>query len=405
MGVRAKGWRWPALATVLAAVACGGGESAETAAEDAARQPALAAIQANPCDLTLTDRDAASYMEAPDSMLALVLTGTTDLESEVNDCQRLVMSLGATGAYGPLVGLFPVDATLALGRAEFATAWPAVTIYNWGSAGGTYQDSYPDLGITPGAHCLWLRNATDSETGWQAAIAADVTCTDRAPAPAETDFSYPVFERVYPGAEAADYPRTARWKWDQNGQKQFIGVKCGNAWCGVMAAGASAPRTAAIPQPLPDEDIARFDVPGWSDAQHLPIEDQAAGGVRPGPWGSVVPHPGIRMEDTDWTEGLLAAAIRVEGSARDPGFSSYVERFFLGTESGFARADVLLRFPPLNPAEAWYQQVGEIERASDLTYISALSHAASGAVRWRWQEGQAALWIFCRAGSCYVEGT
>ena len=93
---------------------------------------------------------------------------------------------------------------------------------------------------------------------------ADAPCGSDASPPPEAAFRNTVIERVYQGTEPDDYPKTARWEWDLNTNKQFIGVRCGDAWCGVLAAGAEAPRTRPL---VGGRDEARESVPGWSDAQ------------------------------------------------------------------------------------------------------------------------------------------
>ena len=213
------------LATLVGA-ACGEGEpSSETAQPDRTAE-VMAALEANPCD-------AGSNAALADSTLAALLTGVGHVENEVYDGQRLVISLGAAGEFGPLVALFPMDATLGLARSAFVSPVPAVTMYSWGAAAsadrGDYVGGYPDLEIDPGPHCLWLRNATDTDTGWNGAIMAGAPCGGDASPPPDEAFTNPVIERVYQGTGQADYPKTARWEWDLNTSKQFIGVKCADA--------------------------------------------------------------------------------------------------------------------------------------------------------------------------------
>ena len=134
------------LATLVGA-ACGEGEpSSETAQPDRTAE-VMAALEANPCD-------AGSNAALADSTLAALLTGVGHVENEVYDGQRLVISLGAAGEFGPLVALFPMDATLGLARSAFVSPVPAVTMYSWGAAAsadrGDYVGGYPDLEIDPG---------------------------------------------------------------------------------------------------------------------------------------------------------------------------------------------------------------------------------------------------------------
>jgi hypothetical protein len=395
-GARALG-----LVAVVLAAACGGEDAAEVAPESDPFAAALEAIAANPCDATLTTRGLTEMSPVPpDSTIARALTGGADLSNEAHDCQRLVLSTGPGGEFGPLVGLFPVDATTGLARADFTTARPAVSVYSWGASGGSYAEDYPALGITTGAHCLWLRNASGSADGWRGALAPGL-CGAGSTAPTDTDFQLVGVERTYPGATAEDFPRTARWEWDVASERQFIGVRCGEAWCAVLPAGSSAPRTEPLPQQLRGSDLARLTIPGWSDAQHLAVFDSAAGRARPGPWGTILSHPALHDEAPLWTEGILAAAIDVRDDHAD--YGRFAERFYLQPEDGGGRSDVILRFPGISPDEAWYQQ-GPMRRRQvrGVQYAPAVSAPATGVVRWRWREGDPELWLFCRAGSCAV---
>ena len=253
--------RWSWMVAALALAACGGDADVEQAPTVDPTAAAVALLTGSPCDGT-----APSVLA--DSTVARALTGATRLDPEVGDCQRLV---GADGEFGPLVALYPVDATLGLAAADFATARPAVAVYSWGAAGGPYADGYPELGLAgQGTSCLWVRSA--GADAWSGALVHGAFCGAATPPP-DADFTLPVFARAIPGTVAADYPRTARWEWDLDGRRHAIGFKCGDGWCTAVGGGA-APRT----QPLMGgDDTPRERVPGWSDAQHLAVYDSAAG--------------------------------------------------------------------------------------------------------------------------------
>ena len=387
--------RYVPILVALVWVACGEGEPAAEVGQSDGTAEAMAALESNPCD-------AGSNAALADSTLAALLTGVGHVESEVYDCQRLVMSIGAEGEFGPLAAVFPMDSTLGLARSAFVSPRPAATVYSWGTGLSTgqsdYVEGYPDLEIGVGVHCLWLRNQTDTDTGWSGAIVAGSPCGGAATPPSDSVFQLAVIERSYPETGPADYPKTARWEWDLNTNKQFIGIKCADAWCGVLASGADALRTRPL---VGGRDLARESVPGWSDAQYLAVFDSAEGRARPGPWASLVSYSDLQAESPPWAEGLMGARIRVYGSPRDTGRELFAERFYLQPEEGFARGDLILRFPGFYD-EAWYQQ-GPMRRrqAKDMQYTPTPPHQV-GSVRWRWQESGETIWIFCPSGSCHV---
>ncbi|MSR36933.1 MAG: hypothetical protein EXR95_09910 [Gemmatimonadetes bacterium] len=375
---------------VLLPIGCGGKQGQAGQADEDRAAPTLDALAAAPCDL-------GPATAITDSTVARLLTGATRLDGEVYDCQRLVLSTGAAGEFGPLVGLYPVDATLrlGLGRTDFTNALPAAAVYSWGAAGGSYADAYPELAPAAGAACLWLRNAAGTVDGWRAALVAGAGCGDSPGPPHDSTFALRVFERVYPGTASVDYPRTARWQWDLDARRQIIGVKCGDAWCEVTGKGGGEPRT----QPLEGGNaVAREKVPGWSDAQHLAVYDSAAGRARPGPWGSVVAYHGIAGEAPAWVEGLLAARMTVYGAA-----GAFSDRFYLQPEGASGHDDLILRFPGMQD-EAWLQQ-GPMRRrkASRIQFAPTADHQVVGTVRWRWNDHGETIWVYCSSATCAVE--
>lgn len=386
--MRPIGRVWTLLVGAWVLGGCGGKEQGTAPPQHAASGAALATLQASPCDLGTTS-------VLGDSAVARALTGADRVDSEVTDCQRLVVSTGAAGEFGPLVGLYPVDATAKLARTDFTTARPAVALYSWGAAGGSYAETYPDFAPATGAACLWLRNGDGSAAGWKAALAGGSACGVGAAAPGDSAFSLPVFEHVVPGTSAADYPRTARWEWDRDGTRQLIGVKCGDAWCEIAARGSAAPKA----QPLEGGNgVPREQVPGWSDAQFLAVYDSAAGRARPGPWAAIVAYPGIAADAPPWTEGLLSAHIVVYGAA-----GAFGDRFYLQPERGSGHDELILRFPGMQD-EAWLQQ-GPMRRrkANRIQFAPTVSHGQVGTVRWRWNERGENVWIYCPNGTCAVE--
>lgn len=349
------------------------------------------------------DRPMEAYLK-PHPAVVIALTGDDVYENEAHDCQRL-----RTGdEFGPLVGIFPLAD--AMGEMEIWDQPTAVaTIYNWGDFDFS-AETYGALEIEDGWNCLWVRRA---EVGWRAAVeATDVPCPDAT----EEPLDYPLFvyvsrlrgERSLEDANSL-YPPTGRWAWDDASSAHAIGIRCGAAWC-------------TIGNGRLDVDSIIPSVPGWSDDQFLAIP-AAAGSpepVIPGPRGRVDP------DSTYWTvwngdyvkqfpaelkhevslvfmrdqleqpDGVAIAHI----SIRDPG--DYVDKFSLETTGSFGRSTVFVQGQAPNDLLATFSSSAGEEEGT-VTFIHESGHSAAGAVRWRWQEWDEALWASCEEGCCTVE--
>ena len=209
-----------------------------------------------------------------------------DLANEAHDCQRLVIAADAGPEFGPLVGTFSHRRD-ARSRADFATARPAVTVYSWGAAGGSYAADYAPLELGAGAHCLWLQNPAGGGRRVGAPRSVPGACGAAATVQSEPDFALAVFERTYPGAAGGAYPRTARWEWETwTPSASSSACDAGEAWCAVMPAGASAPRTTSLPEPLARLRAAAargVQLVRRAASRRVPTRLPAA--RAPGPWG------------------------------------------------------------------------------------------------------------------------
>jgi hypothetical protein len=337
----------------------------------------------NPCD---------SVDEYPPEAV-LALTGGTTFEHEVHDCQRLVLVSPDT-VFGPLVGVFPLDGAMAMDRQEFSTARVVATIYNWGDF--EREDMrYTPLGINPGWQCLWMRAINDAPTGWHVFIApasggkpcmAQSNPTHTVPAPALLH----VHEQgVGAGLNSAWLPLTARWGWDEEDGVHYIGIRCGAAWCTIGPPGYE-------PRAWPTPTAANYweVLPGWSDAQHLAVEDaSSANGTRPGPWGTI--RPTQRLAALDWTAPQEVAVIALQTGLDPAGFAAYQQKFDLSADGSGSLSLVF--------ASNVSVQATLGSRTPRATFAPKVGHAAIGAVRWRWHDTDETIWVSCRGGCCHVE--
>lgn len=321
----------------------------------------------------------------PVQLAVLALTGGHTFENEIHDCQRLALRTGAGSlAYGPLTGVFPLDAAMALqDDTEFGSGPVVVaTIFNWDARAALGE--YLPLNIRGYWSCLWLRR--DSTT-WQGAIrGTDVPC-DSANAPPPGAWVLAV-QRANPGG---DLPPTARWGWATD-STHYIGIKCGTAWCSVGQAGFKPVASSVGLEP------------GWYDEQHIAVEQ---GGVLvPGPWAVIYPSDSLialrAVTDTArlrviFESPLHVATIEVIG-ADSAAVSPYGRKFNLEFEGGVGTSDILLQLADAN--RVWFRNKTTTSTVVTPHYMPAERHAAPGTVRWRWHATDETGWISCKSGCC-----
>jgi hypothetical protein len=345
-------------------------------------------IQLSPCDSV-----------PPPPVAVQALTGGDTYENEVHDCQRLVLSTFAGDAFGPLVGIFPLDSAMRLPAQGFAGGRIAASIYSWGTIDNQLQ-GYPALQIEPGWQCLWLRYERET---WAAAV------TPVGQAPCQSPGLHPdpnyafleVRQLVHESAEAADpgfYPPTARWAWDSSQSKHYIGIKCGTGWC-VIGERGFTPRES---QPL--RGAKERSVPGWYDEQHLAIPDPANPAVlRPGPWGTIYPISDLAsITPARFARGLVVAYMDIVEEPRHPGgLAYYTQKFYLETAGTIGEGSIALSVTGQTSGTAEFVQKNSGRRRATTGFrrLPDIAHAAPGAVRWRWREGDESAWVWCR-GCC-----
>jgi hypothetical protein len=202
---------------------------------------------------------------------------------EVNDCQAFIVPAGdlRTPAsyvnaravrYGPLMAIFVGKRFDSM---RDSTVWEAAQVFAWAPA-----FYYQPLGLGPLHNCLYLWRVRGR---WSARMVQrrvtpgcnDVSTLDALPP--GTDLAVKEAQRG-PFTSSADYPTAAVWEWDATHQIQYIGVRCGNAWCrvGRQRSGAIAefePEPPYIPTPAglanPDDRV-RY-AGGWKDRQRLAV--------------------------------------------------------------------------------------------------------------------------------------
>src|SRR6266516_3393250 len=107
-----------------------------------------------------------------------------------------------------------------------------------------------------------------------------------------------------------DVPAVARWDWDPEHGTQYIGIKCGAAWCEVGGTGfkpsnplLSGPPSVPVPG-LPATAIEQqrvYQIKGWYDWQRLAVRSSTGSDLVPSHniWGVMMPDPVLGRSDHD----------------------------------------------------------------------------------------------------------
>ena len=231
----------------------------------------------------------------------LSVPGPTTNIPEFHDCQRVIVD---DTTYGPLMAVFAARdlAERTFSEREVPSlTYAAAEIVNHSS-----DFAYAPLGIGPMFNCLYIFRRPGT------ALRAKMVHVGST----EKDCAAPVNPDAIPGKElrvretlkdkydSSAIPPVARWDWDDTHKEQYIGLRCGNAWCEV-----GRPREGGKPDfvsspPDLDPGTGPIDGPsrvraikGWYDEQHLAVENGLT--VRPGRVvASVFPDPDLKSRDS-----------------------------------------------------------------------------------------------------------
>lgn len=215
------------------------------------------------------------------------------------------VSITNTAAESVHVGnSFPVVATIG---PPTTSSLPAAEIYTYGPGDTT-------LGIGPNFSCLYLYFKSNGHLTAKMVQVPTLGPSQKA-----------CFGAVNPvtasgktlsvirtgGFKASDYPAVARWDWDPVNKHQYVGIKCGSAWCEIGAPG-HRPFTTSGPYSSPSGTsaaVARVvGIKGWYDEQFLAVP--GAGHMIPsGAKGTVIPDPKLyERRKSDFSGGWVPVA-------------------------------------------------------------------------------------------------
>jgi hypothetical protein len=304
----------------------------------------------------------------------------------------------------------------------------------------TFGKGYAPLGIGANFNCLYLY--VGAERGTLAAKMVQVGAKEEQCGAAIDPRSVPGKDLVVRrtperGYSTRDYPTAARWDWSTAGNQQYIGIRCGDAWCEIGDPSfASSPQYAGS-STNPAAHVVQ--IKGWYDEQVL----ADTGPLRPGAvTATIIPDPALRTFQFDtlgaktWTTvahvalngssqyyarkfNFFPAAVsselrgmnRIElcyGTRRDCGVPKPSDPNTLSVYCG--GLDRVWSWLPSWPQRIWWARFTAASGARPLMYrcITRRTHAgmgmgSPGTTRWRFLGDDETQWVDCRQGCCETE--
>lgn len=356
---------------------------------------------------------------------------------EFHDCQRLVEKDGQGGyKYTVLAAVFasstlgglidalgPIAVTSAGGSGgsitgdsagvpvvrvvPAATAVAAAVVYSEGA--------YGRLGIEQGLNCLYVwryQTGTPPIEAWGARMVprgAELTCPvlTRDNLLPGLDLEVKSFTSVPGYTSPSDYPDVARWDWDAAHDGQYIGIKCGAAWCEVGEKGF----TPSEPMQGVDEAKDRFKrvlaIKGWHDRQML-AKGEGTSLVPSGVEGIIWPDPDLGSA-VDYSKWVPSANVVLRAAAtEDAVVDKYLDRYNF-ERTGFAHP---VEMEVRNKGDQWTAKLRrhlvwgiKDQRMRRLKYrpveaTFAATYKVPGVARWRWLTDDEGSWTRCTEGCC-----
>lgn len=356
------------------------------------------------------------------------LSGEISGIPEYHDCQRFIQRDGKT--YDSLYAIYAAFhleslpcglSRCGVGQAG-AVGTPAATVLSYGGR-------YPALGIENGFNCLYLWDPPD----WKAAMIPQRDNPDcrykrivePLPAGAVPLTVHPIQPASIPPFRDREYPPVARWDWDSLSRQQYIGIRCGLAWCEVGAP-STAPTDAecAYPPPLPFDPVVGLSagtgmakavtmVKGWFDAQRLAVSAEPSSGtlkVRPS-WvcGFIVPNPVLGDLQQSHFE---ATWVHVAWALVGADYRSTVHlakgrnkiSLCYGTATRCRVPTGKVGCSEATPNTMWWAKIMAPDGSETYRCVVWRGYPTGidvpGTVRWRWQADDETNWIKCPSGCC-----
>jgi hypothetical protein len=372
---------------------------------------------------------------------------------EFHDCQRFIRDTSGKLVFDSLFAIFasfrleslPQDLdsskdTITLDNGVHVATVPVATIFS-------DHQRYDSLGIKPGFNCLLLyrRSVPVTPQGfvWGAKMIPlpfpDSNCVPVKPQMEGKTLQ--VLASSIRGLAESDYPAAARWDWDPRHSEQYIGIKCGAAWCQVGRMGFDTSASYSGPSlpfkpigvaPFTDAERRRVTaIRGWYDEQRL--AEHQGGWTKPSALrGILVPNPDIdglkstpNMYDSTWVQ--VGFAVLIGGDYHKWNYRQRVNEVLLchGSATDCKVENEVQTQPPEPPSTmaltscttGWWATVRplpsgkprifclrETNHQQELDDLNSrhpnMVSSIPGTARWRWLLEDEGSWFGCMSSSC-----
>ena len=391
--------------------------------------------------------------DAADTIPADIITGIEHVP-EFHDCQRFIVKTEAgleydslfaiyasvtldalTDSLGPplpdSVGQSVLDSVFNAHGSQPNTAFPSGQFRGHhrvqAAALIAAEGSYAHLGIEPGLSCLYLGRAGSRRPNggddWLGRVVKAAT-DEQARCPIKLWQDVPEGKNLVvklSGTEEeftadAEYPAVARWDWSEADSTQYIGIKCGPAWCEVGAEGFT-PSPPLSPPDKASREVRRVHlIKGWYDQQLLAKELPDGRLVPSRILGAVVPLPDLGEKELPHFKKRTHVAnivlVAVE-DGQEEALESYKMKYNFG-ETTTDRA-IKLRIKAGKTDEEWDGQFRRhwgpfgwfwtdkhrrVIRRPLPSSFAAQGHTVPAVARWRWFQRDEGTWTRCSLGCC-----
>jgi hypothetical protein len=366
--------------------------------------------------------------------------GITDIV-EYHDCQRFIAKANGTEPQR-YTSLFAIFARLGLERGYIPPDRQSFDPYTKGTPMATivaFDHPYTELGIERGFNCLYFFRASpdeDAPDAWVGRVVPVGTHAEFCLVPLNatdsrgTQLTVSVITRQNDGIDTP--PPVARWDRDSTSELQYIGIRCGSAWCEVHPKTPGS--TFSSSQPL---SMLSNRAKGWYDEQLLAVAHSTKG--QPDQVSPIVgtimpadthgPEFGPPTSENFLQRWRPVAKIAIRG---DPGYYSKklnlirtdagttpmneVAMCFIPSGAANSCVPVGASTPGCKATEGWFAKIshlGESQQEVARYYcVIRTEHDGPGmqpalpvpnAPRWRWAIDDETIWTPCMSGCCEVK--